>query len=277
MVNPNISIIMSVYNGEAFVKSAIESILKQTYKNFEFIILDDASKDGSLNEIKKFKDTRIKLYSFNKNKGLAFRLNQGVGFAKGKYIARMDDDDISHPDRLKKQFEFMKKNPDYDLISSKCITITQNKNFLSELPFRETHYQICKYPFISFYMPHPAWFGKRSWFIKHPYLYPSSFLSEDQELLLNTYKKSKFYSISEHLLAYRLKEKIPVMKLIKINNALFLCQIKQFYKEKNVVYMFLSGIIYLLRNLITIFPFIKFYKHKNIDFKVKFNWEKLIM
>ena len=67
------------------------------------------------------------------------------------------------------------------------------------------------------------------------------------------------------------------MKLIKINNALFLCQIKHFYKEKNVVYMFLSGIIYLLRNFITIFPFIKFYRYKNIDFKVKFNWEKLIM
>ena len=275
--NPEVSIIMSVHNGENFVTDAINSILNQTFRNFEFLIFNDGSKDGSLNEIKKFNDKRIKLYSFNDNKGLAFRLNQGVDLAKGKYIARMDDDDISHPERLKKQFDFMKNNPDYDLISSRCITISQNKKILSELPFKETHSQICKYPFISFYMPHPAWFGKRSWFIKHPYIYPSSFLSEDQELLLKTYKKSKFYSISEHLLAYRLKGNIPLKKLFKINNALFLSQIKQFYKEKNFIYMFLSTITYLFRNFITLFPYAKFYKHKNIDFKDKFNWEKLIM
>ena len=276
MVNPNISIIMSVYNGETLITRAIKSILNQTHKNFEFIILDDGSKDGSLNKIKKFKDKRIRLFSFRENKGLAFRLNQGVNLAKGKYIARMDDDDISHPDRLKRQLEFMQKNPDYDLISSKCVTISKNEKVLSELPFKETHDQICKYPFISFYLPHPARFGKRIWFIKHPYSYPSSYFSEDQELLLKTYKKSKFYSISDYLLAYRLKENVPLIKLIKINHALFVTQIREFYKEKLIFFIILSTFIFLIRNLMILFPLIKIYKNKSIDLRDKLNWEKLI-
>ena len=96
-----------------------------------------------------------------------------------------------------------------------------------------------------------------------------------RDLTINSYKINEY--VGEHLLAYRLKGNIPLKKVFKINNALFLSQIKQFYKEKNFIYMFLSTITYLFRNFITLFPYAKFYKHKNIDFKDKFNWEKLIM
>lgn len=267
MIYPKISVIMPVYNGENFINTAIKSILYQTYADFEFLILDDASNDKTLKEIRKFKDKRIKIFYFKKNMGLAYRLNQGIELAKGKYIARMDDDDISHPNRLKYQLEFLEKNPFYDLISSKCLTISKNNEVIGELPFRENHEEICKYPFISFLHPHPSWFGRKKWFKKNSYSYPSSYFSEDQELLLKTYKNSKFYSIPEYLLAYRLKENKSFKKNIKTNYSLFLCQLKQFYNGKNLLYIFLSIIIFLLRILKIFVPFLNFVENKKVSCK----------
>ena len=102
---------MSVYNGAKFLAEAIDSILAQTFTNFEFIIIDDASSDDSLHIINSYKDARIVLIQNNKNIGLTKSLNIGIAKAKGKYIARMDADDISMPKRLEKQFDFMEEHP----------------------------------------------------------------------------------------------------------------------------------------------------------------------
>ena len=135
--NPKISVIMSVYNGmplgphpamrgrtassaysqksSAYLKQAVESILNQTYKNFEFIIVDDASTDNSWQYLKSLKDKRIKLLKNSKNLGLAKSLNRAIGVASGHYIARMDADDISLPTRFQEQLKFLKRNPNIDL------------------------------------------------------------------------------------------------------------------------------------------------------------------
>jgi len=104
-------VVMSVYNGEKYLKSAVESILNQSFKDFEFIIVDDGSTDESLNILKSFQshDSRIKIIS-RENKGLVFSLNEGINLAQGEYIARMDADDISKISRLEKQFKYMKEN-----------------------------------------------------------------------------------------------------------------------------------------------------------------------
>lgn len=104
---------MSVYNGEKYLDEAIESILKQTYKDFEFIIINDGSTDRSLEIIKKYKnqDNRIVLIS-RENKGLISSLNEGIEKSNGKYVARMDADDISLPERFETQIEFMETNKD---------------------------------------------------------------------------------------------------------------------------------------------------------------------
>jgi len=109
---PLISVVMSVYNGEKYLAEAIESILNQTYTNFEFIIVNDGSSDKSIDIIKEYmtKDNRIVLIDREENKGLAYSLNEGISIAKGEYIARMDADDISLPTRFEKQIEFMQKN-----------------------------------------------------------------------------------------------------------------------------------------------------------------------
>lgn len=108
---PLISIIMPVFNGAKFLNDAIDSILNQTYTNFEFIIVDDKSTDSSLKIIKSYSDNRIKVLQNKINSGVAFSLNKALKIAKGKYIARMDADDISYPNRIEKQVKFLDQNP----------------------------------------------------------------------------------------------------------------------------------------------------------------------
>lgn len=108
---PDVSIIMAVFNGEEFIEDSIKSVLKQTFKNFEFIIVDDGSIDNSLKIIKSYQaiDSRIKIIT-QKNNGLAKSLNVGIKNSKGKYIARIDADDLCYECRLEKQYLFMENN-----------------------------------------------------------------------------------------------------------------------------------------------------------------------
>lgn len=121
-----ISVVMSVYNGERYLTLAITSILKQTFKDFEFIIVDDGSTDRSLKIIRKFekKDSRIRVL-VQKNQGLAAALNNGIAMARGKYIVRMDDDDISLPNRLELQYKYMEAHPEVAASSGKVIVINK--------------------------------------------------------------------------------------------------------------------------------------------------------
>jgi len=114
---------MSVYNGAKFLDEAIDSILTQTFTDFEFIIIDDASSDDSLQVINSYKDARIVLLQNTKNLGLTKSLNIGIAKAKGKYIARMDADDISMPKRLEKQFDFMEEHLEFAFCGTRAKTI----------------------------------------------------------------------------------------------------------------------------------------------------------
>ena len=107
-----VSVIMSLYNHEQFVSEAIESVLNQNFKDFELIIIDDCSKDGSRDIIKKCKakDNRIKLILHKENKGIAKSTNDGLDIAKGKYIAFLDSDDVWKERKLEEQLKVLKKN-----------------------------------------------------------------------------------------------------------------------------------------------------------------------
>lgn len=109
---PYVTIVMPVYNGAAFVAEAIESILRQTLADFEFIIIDDGSNDGSVDIINSYKDLRIHLLRNESNLGVSESLNKGFNLARGVYIARMDSDDISLPERLERQVAFMEAHPE---------------------------------------------------------------------------------------------------------------------------------------------------------------------
>lgn len=125
MVNPLISVILPVYNGANYLSEAIESILSQTFKNFELIIINDGSSDNSLNiaQVYKEQDSRIVLIS-QQNIGLIATLNKGILLTKGKYIARMDQDDISFEDRFTKQVELLDSG--YDICGCNFNVINEN-------------------------------------------------------------------------------------------------------------------------------------------------------
>ena len=112
-----ISVIMPVYNGAAYLKEAIDSILCQTYRNYEFIIINDGSTDKSAEVIRTYDDSRIRYYE-HENQGLAATLNRGIELSRGKYIARQDQDDVSFPRRLEKQLDFLETNPDYAIVGT---------------------------------------------------------------------------------------------------------------------------------------------------------------
>ena len=118
MVKDKISVIMSCYNSEKTVKLAVESILLQSFKNFEFLIFDDGSTDNTLKILKEFNDKRIRIFSSKENLGLTRRLNFLANKSTGNYIARQDDDDFSLSERLEIQINFLKDNLDYAACSS---------------------------------------------------------------------------------------------------------------------------------------------------------------
>lgn len=127
MEKPLISVVMPVYNSEKFLNEAITSILNQTYPFFELIIVNDGSTDNSAKIISSYKDSRIKVIKNAINKGLTKSLNRGFSAANGKYIARMDADDWSHPKRLEKQVTFMENNPDYGIVGSVFICMYEDR------------------------------------------------------------------------------------------------------------------------------------------------------
>lgn len=109
---PKITVLMPVYNCELYVQTAVESILNQTFADFEFLIIDDASTDATVSILKKFDDSRIQLIQKQVNSGYTNSLNYGLQIAKGEYIARMDGDDISYPERFAKQIAYLETHPD---------------------------------------------------------------------------------------------------------------------------------------------------------------------
>lgn len=126
---------MPVYNSGILLHQTIKSILDQTHKNFEFIIINDASTDNTLKIIKEYKqkDNRIKIINNKKNLGISLASNKGLDIAKGKYIAMMDHDDISLPKRFKKQIEFLEKNKDIFLIGTGNYYIDENNKIINKI------------------------------------------------------------------------------------------------------------------------------------------------
>ncbi|MBR3932389.1 MAG: glycosyltransferase, partial [Clostridia bacterium] len=122
---PKISLIMSVYNGEDYLSEAIESVLNQTFIDFELIVINDCSTDSTGEILNRFAelDKRVKVHTNEVNLRLPSSLNKAISYAQGKYIARMDADDICLPERLEKQYEFMEKNPNVALSSCRFMTL----------------------------------------------------------------------------------------------------------------------------------------------------------
>ena len=124
--NPAVTVLMTVYNGEDYLSEAIDSILDQSFTDFEFLIIDDASTDRSKEIILSYKDARIKYVYNDINIGQTASLNYGLQLSNGKYIARMDQDDLSHKERLRIQYIYMEENPNISVVGSWAKLINEN-------------------------------------------------------------------------------------------------------------------------------------------------------
>ncbi len=128
MKSPSVSIVMPVFNDSKYLKSAIKSILNQTYKDFEFIIINDGSEDDSEKKIDDFKDSRI-VYKKTKRHGIADALNYGIEIASSDFIARMDADDLAISDRIEHQVNCVIKNHEYDVVSCRYAVFNNKQIF----------------------------------------------------------------------------------------------------------------------------------------------------
>lgn len=204
---PKISVVMSVYNGEKYLREAVESVLNQSFKDFEFIIINDGSSDKSLEILKEFqqKDERIKLVS-RENKGLIYSLNEGVKMAQGEYIARMDVDDVSVPNRLEKQLKYAQDN-DLAMCGTWAEGIDSLGNKVKNMDYPPTNISyIRKDIFLHNPFIHPSVMFRKDIFEKVGGYKDFYKYIEDYELWTRIVFKYKTGNIPEVLLKYRLHE-----------------------------------------------------------------------
>lgn len=237
---PLITVAMPIYNAGHYLRSAVLSIKSQTYTNWQLLIIDDGSTDSSLETIIDLQDERIRIIKDGMNKGLATRLNEAIDLAEGEYFARMDQDDISYPERFQRQVEVLAENPGVDLICVRAVAISEESDVVGYLPYQSSHVEIVAKPWRGFRMPHPTWMGRLDWFRKHRYSSNRPYFCEDQELLLRTYQSSKFACIPEILFAYRLRAKNSLKKLRYTRFAILKAQLSHFFVEDQYGYLFLA-------------------------------------
>ena len=209
---PTISVVMSTYNRAEHLPKAIDSIKNQTFQDWELIIVNDGSKDNTAEVLKEYakQDRRIKILTNTENKGLVYSLNRGLDEAKGQFVARMDDDDVSLPYRFEKQYEFMKDNPEITVTSS---FVGQPKNgrpwpFQQKINPEEMKIDL----FLGTVpMSHPSLFVRNDFLKEHHIRYNDKYkAAEDTKFYLDLYDAgAKIGKVPDVLVLYRLHGENP--------------------------------------------------------------------
>lgn len=251
---PMVTVLMSVYNGGRYLREAMESILTQTFTDFEFVIIDDGSTDDSRDIIHSYPDNRIRLISHESNQGLVAALNNGLKNSRGRYIARMDADDISLPERLQKQVDFMETHPEIGASGTWFITFGK-ENHKEWLPITPDEIK-CHLLFHS-PLAHPSIIMRKSVLLEQGFHYDGTYKhAEDYHLWIELSRKTQLANMPEALLYYRVhEEQITIQKNQEQSAITALIQVNQLRSmgiEPNVqefhVHFFLS------RNQITQSP-----------------------
>lgn len=196
---------MPVYNAEKYLASAIESILSQTFRDFEFIIVDDGSNDASWKIIREYqrKDPRIRPLRNRSNLRTTKTLNRGLKKAKGKYIIRMDADDWSYPERVARQFEFMEKHPEIGVSGGTIEICDENLNIMNKRGYPLTDRKVRQKIFRYSPFAHPATIWRTEILKKVGGYNDNLPLSQDYELYFRIGKISKFGNLNKIILKLR--------------------------------------------------------------------------
>lgn len=204
MKRPKISVVMSVFNGEKYLEEAVESVLNQTFNNFEFIIVNDNSNDNSLELLNNYMDPRIEIINNRVNLGLTKSLNKALDRAKGEYVARMDADDICMLDRFQKQVDYLDRNKDISILGG-CIQYVGSKNEILKMPV--THSEIKCQQLFENVMAHPTIMMRQADMKKYSLKYDEHFLkTQDYDLWTRAIKVLNFANLTDVILKYRIHD-----------------------------------------------------------------------
>lgn len=201
-----ISVLLPFRNAAGTVGAAVRSILEQSERDLEVLALDDGSTDDSRARVaaEAGSDPRVRLLGDAQPRGLAARLNELIDLARGDLIARMDSDDVAHPQRFERQCRALDADPALDMLGT-AVVVLQGDEPLGIRAFPSDHAAIAARRWHGIPMAHPTFMGRRAWFERHRYD-PSYERSQDQELLLRTLDGSRFANLPEPLLGYRISQ-----------------------------------------------------------------------
>ena len=254
---PLVSILLPAYNAEKYIGKAIDSILQQTFTDFELIIINDGSVDGTEKIVQSYTDSRIVYRKHDVNRGLIYTLNSLLSLARGKYVARMDGDDISLRDRIKQQLDYLEKNQHVDVLATQVRLIDESGHNIGDWEDdikHSTARSIKRFLPINNCIAHPTIVAKRELLLKYKYQ-PRQKLSEDYDLWLRMAADGKVIDkIPLRLLDHRILAnsftrtrkvnvffKILIVKSIFIKNQLLQGKLNKFILM-TFLYMLLDGI-----------------------------------
>ena len=196
-----VSVVLPVYNGEKFIALSMNSILNQTFEDFEFIIINDGSTDDTRNIIQSFRDARISILDNEKPQGIAASLNLGMKCALGEIIVRQDADDISLPTRFEKQVDYLNTHPEIGVLGTWVRMIDENGNFISEEKKYTDHTMIEWGSLFGCQMIHPSIAMRKELVLEAGGYRP--YETEDYDLWARLFEKTRFANLPESLLLYR--------------------------------------------------------------------------
>jgi glycosyltransferase involved in cell wall biosynthesis len=228
---PEVSVLLPVRDGARTLALAMLSVLEQSFSDFELLVLDDGSVDASPDMALRFGDPRVRLLRDGIKRGLAARLNQGIDAATGRYLARMDADDVCFPDRFARQVARLKTESSLNLVACRALNFDDSGIATGLSPHRLSHEALCAQPWNGFYLVHPSWMGRTDWFRRYHYQIPELVHSQDQELLLRAYPDSRFAVLDEILLGYRVGP-IALRKTLSQRRCLLAAQISRFAQRR---------------------------------------------
>jgi len=238
---------MPIYNAGAYLRLAVLSVLAQSIQDWELLVIDDGSTDNAVQSLDDIRDPRVRILRDGANRGLAARLNEAIDLARGRYFARMDQDDVSYPERFAQQLRALDDDPALDLVATRAVTIDENNALRTLFPYALTHHDLCARPWRGFHLPHPTWMGRIEWFRKHRYAQPGPFFCEDQELLLRSYPDSRFATVDAILFAYRVRGGANPLKLARTRRTVRDLQVRQFRARGQWHLAALALLVYLAR------------------------------
>jgi glycosyltransferase involved in cell wall biosynthesis len=226
--SPLVSIAMPVRNNRKTLELTIRSIQEQTFRDWELLLIDDGSTDGTIELARRCAaaEPRIRLFVDGRAMGLPDRLNQAIALSRGQFLARMDGDDVAYPERLERQLAYLRTHHTTELVGASVIVFDDRGCALGKRDCAETHEAICARPSAGFPVVHPTFFGRIEFFRKYQYraaavrcedqdlllrsysearplLKAGMLKSQDQDLLVRSFKSARFANVPEILLGYR--------------------------------------------------------------------------